>query len=94
MATRSWLVLGAGMVVFPPFVSAQDWAQLRTGAASTISFKVAVPLTSLREMTVIEALDKIGSLRVPNVEAAGMLKTSSSSRSPSGLVSHQRRSPQ
>src|SRR4029077_1494903 len=72
MTTRQWLpiIAGlAGLILRPGTGHAQDWARIRTGAASTVSFRVAVPLASLREMTFLESLERIGPLHVPNIEA-------------------------
>ena len=64
----------AGLVLWLSPGNAQDWAQIRTGAAATVYFKVAVPLASFREMTFLESLDKMGPLRVPNIEASSTQK--------------------
>ena len=81
MIEKQWLVIVTASVaglILPVTGSAQGWAEIRTGAATTVLFKVAVPLASFREMTVLEALDRVGPLRVPNVEVWSTQKTGGS----------------
>ena len=77
MTIRQWLLTtGVAALGLGPWTGqAQDWAQIRTGAANTVFFKVAVPLASFRETGFLDALAKIGPLRVPNVEASSAQKT-------------------
>jgi type 1 glutamine amidotransferase len=81
MTKNHWLpvIAGvAGLVLRPGTGNTQDWAQIRTGAASTVSFRVAVPLANFREMTFLESLERTGLLRVPNLEASSTQKVGGS----------------
>ena len=70
--TSKWLLFVAGAA---GLAHAQDWAQIRTGAAGTVFFRVAIPMASFRDLSLVEALDRIGPLRVPNIEASSGQRT-------------------
>src|SRR4051812_43012448 len=72
MTTRHWLLV---LAAFAGTAHAQDWAQIRTGAASTVYFRVAIPMSAYPDLSLLEALDRIGPLRVPNIEATSAQKT-------------------
>ena len=86
MTTRQRLLIAAagvaGLALHTGTGNAQGWAEIRTGAVNTVFFKVAVPLANFREMSFLEALDKIGSLRVPYIEASSTQKTGGSIAKP------------
>ena len=83
MTTRQWLLMLA-IAAHPAASNAQDWSQIRTGAASTVFFRVAIPMSAYPDLSLLEALDRIGPLRVPNIEASSAQKTGANISKPFG----------